>query len=50
MDGLNSCEFIGNLTKDVDVRSTNKGQAVCSFSIACNRSYTDQQEIGRAHV
>lgn len=43
MDGLNSCEFIGNLTKDVEVRSTNKGQAVCSFSIACNRSYTDTQ-------
>lgn len=42
MNGLNRCEFIGNLTKDVTMRSTNTGKVVCSFSIACNRDYTDK--------
>lgn len=39
---MNNCEFIGNLTKDVVIRTTQTGKVVCSFSIACNRSYTDK--------
>jgi single-strand DNA-binding protein len=36
---LNRCEFIGNLTKDVDMRYTGDGRAIANFSIACNDSY-----------
>jgi single-strand DNA-binding protein len=30
---------MGNLTRDPELRSTPNGQAVCSFSLALNRSY-----------
>lgn len=32
---------LGNLTRDPELRQTPTGQAVCSFSIATNRFYTD---------
>ena len=34
---LNSVNIIGRLTKDVEVRYTTNGKAVCDFTIACNR-------------
>lgn len=37
---MNNCEFIGNLTKDPVLRSTQTGKAVASFSIATNEPYT----------
>jgi single-strand DNA-binding protein len=40
---LNEAKLIGNLTRDPEVRQTNGGQTVCSFSMATNRSYTDKQ-------
>ena len=33
----NNCTFIGNLTRDVQMRQTKNGTAVGQFSIACNR-------------
>ena len=39
---LNRCEFIGNLTKDVETKYMPNGNAVTQFSIACNDSYRDK--------
>lgn len=39
MYSLNRATLIGNLTKDPEVKQTASGQAVCSFSIATNRSW-----------
>ena len=39
MSGVNKCIFIGNLTRDVETRFTKSGDAVTSFSIACNESW-----------
>ena len=38
---LNKVFVLGNLTRDPELRQTPSGQAVCSFSIATNRFYTD---------
>ncbi|MDP3710574.1 MAG: single-stranded DNA-binding protein [bacterium] len=38
---LNKAFIIGNLTRDPEIRQTAGGQAVCSFSVATNRFYTD---------
>lgn len=39
---LNKVFIIGNLTRDPELRQTPTGQAVCSFGLATNRTYTDQ--------
>ncbi len=51
---LNRVQLIGNLTRDPELRYTPNGTAVCSFSIATNRSWTtdtgekkDQAEFHR---
>ncbi len=51
---LNRAQLIGNLTRDPELRYTPSGAAVCSFSIATNRSWTtdtgekkDQPEFHR---
>lgn len=38
---LNKAFILGNLTRDPEIRQTPNGQAVCSFSVATNRVYTD---------
>lgn len=38
---LNKVFIAGNLTRDPELRQTTGGQAVCSFSIATNRFFTD---------
>lgn len=38
---LNKVQLIGNLTRDPELRYTPSGTAVCSFSIATNRSWTN---------
>jgi len=35
--------IIGNLTRDPEMRSTSGGQSVCSFGVATNQVWTDQQ-------
>ncbi|OHD69597.1 MAG: hypothetical protein A2W19_00900 [Spirochaetes bacterium RBG_16_49_21] len=37
---LNKAILVGRLTKDPELRYTQSGTAVCSFSIANNRTYT----------
>jgi single-strand DNA-binding protein len=45
--GLNSISLIGRLGKEPEMRYTPTGQAVCSFSVATDRSYTgsDGQKV-----
>lgn len=40
---LNRAQLIGNLTADPELRQTTTGQQVCSFSVATNRTWTNQQ-------
>lgn len=41
MASLNKCCFIGNLTKEVEVRTTPNQIKVVNFSIAVNEKFTD---------
>lgn len=38
---LNKIFIIGNLTRDVDLRTTPSGKSVANFSVATNRVWTD---------
>ena len=40
---LNTIVLIGRLTRDPELRYTPSGTAVCSFSLAVDRPYTNQQ-------
>jgi len=40
---LNKAMIIGNLTRDPELRTTPGGQSVCSFGVATNQVWTDQQ-------
>lgn len=40
----NRVELIGNLTRDPELRFTPQGTAVCTFSIATNRTYVSDGE------
>ncbi len=37
---LNKAQIIGNLTRDPELKYTPKGTAVCTFSVATNRTWT----------
>lgn len=40
----NEARFAGNLTRDPELRFTTGGQAVCSFTVASNRRYMQNNE------
>ena len=40
---INKAILMGRLTKDPELRHTNSGKAVCSFSIAINNGYGENQ-------
>ncbi|MDQ0215399.1 single-strand DNA-binding protein [Oikeobacillus pervagus] len=40
---MNRVVLVGRLTKDPELRYTPNGIAVASFTLACNRNYTNQQ-------
>lgn len=40
---MNSVQLIGRLTKDIDLRQTQSGNSVGSFTLAVNRNFTNQQ-------
>lgn len=40
---LNKAVIIGRVTQDPQLRTTPSGQAVCNFSIATNRNWTDSE-------
>ena len=44
MNSLNSILIEGNLTRDPELKATPKGTAVCSFSVASNRFYKQDEE------
>ncbi len=43
---LNHIDIIGRICKDIDLRKTNGGTSVCSFSLACDRDYSKDGERG----
>ena len=47
---LNRVQLIGNLTRDPELRYTPSGNAVCSFGIATNRSWTTDSGEKREEV
>ena len=46
MRSVNKVMLIGNLTRDVELRHTEKGTPVASFGLATNRNWT--QETGES--
>ena len=42
MASVNKCIFIGNLTRDPEIRYMRSGEAVANFSIACNDSWKNK--------
>jgi single-strand DNA-binding protein len=45
MNNLNSILLEGNLVADPELRYTTNGAAVCSFRVACNRFYKQEEEL-----
>ena len=41
---LNRCVLIGRLAKDPDLRYTQNSKAVCTFTLAVDRSYGDKKQ------
>lgn len=39
---LNKAMIIGNITRDIELKKTQGGQDVCSFSVATNRSWKNK--------
>ena len=44
MGNWNRTQIIGNITSDPEVGTTNKGTALCEFTVAVNKPYTDDRE------
>ena len=42
MFSLNKAMIVGNLTRDPELRTTPSGKSVCSFGVATNRRWKDQ--------
>lgn len=41
---INSVVFVGRLTRDVELRKTQSGLSVASFSVACDRRLSQEQK------
>lgn len=41
---MNQVNFIGRITKDLELKKTSSGIAVCSFNIAVDRNYSKKGE------
>ncbi len=41
--GFNKVTLLGNLTRDPELRTTPNGRSVCSFTLAVNRTWNNQQ-------
>lgn len=39
---INKAQIYGNITKDIELKSLPSGSAVCSFSVATNRTWKDK--------
>src|SRR5438445_2399523 len=40
--GLNEVRLLGNLTRDPELKTTEKGKKLCKFGIATNRSWKEE--------
>ena len=47
---LNQCEFIGNLTKDPEMKQTPNGTEVTNVDIAVNKKWTDSDWVQQEKV
>jgi single-strand DNA-binding protein len=47
MRSVNKVILVGNLTRDPELKSTQGGQAICTFGLATNRQWKDQD--GKQH-
>lgn len=47
---FNKAIVIGNLTRDPEMRTIPSGQTVCNFSMATNRTWTDQSGVKQTAV
>ncbi len=45
---MNKAILIGNLTRDPEMRTTPSGVAVCTFTLAINRRFANQQGVREA--
>jgi single-strand DNA-binding protein len=45
MAGLNSCNFIGRVGKSPEIRSTQGGKDVCTFSLAVDDGWGDNKKV-----
>jgi single-strand DNA-binding protein len=45
MNNLNSILIEGNLVRDPELAYTAKGTAVCKFTVACNRTWKQEEEL-----
>lgn len=50
MPSLNACHFIGNVTRDIELKYLPSGKAVCDFSLAVNHAYTTDAGEKREEV
>ena len=50
MASLNRCTFIGNLTKDIELRYASSGDAIANLSIACNETWKDKSGVKQERV
>jgi len=44
MINVNHVVLVGRLTKDIELRKTNSGASVCSFTVAIDRRFQSQQQ------
>jgi single-strand DNA-binding protein len=44
MINVNHVVLVGRLTKDIELRKTNSGASVCSFTVAVDRRFQSQQQ------
>ena len=42
MNGRTNVTLLGNLTRDIELRTTGTGDSVCSFSVAVNKTWKDK--------
>jgi len=43
MRGVNQCTFIGNVTRDIELRETTTGSKVATFGVAVNRQWKNKK-------
>jgi single-strand DNA-binding protein len=50
MASINKCIFIGNVTRDIEMKYAASGDAIANFSIACNETWKDKSGAKQERV